>query len=66
MSKQEVPEGLIIAEKFFALLIIIIGALFLNATYGTYKELGAYSNVFISASIALIILGILMFIAKTE
>ena len=66
MSKQEVPEGLIIAEKFFALLIIIIGVLVLNATYGSLKELGAYSNVFMVSSLGLIVLGILMFIAKTE
>lgn len=66
MSKQEVPEGLVIAEKFFALLILVIGALALNATYSSLKDLGTYSGVFMVSSIGLMVLGILMLIAKTE
>ncbi len=53
-----------IAEKFFALLIILIGAIVVNMTL-TSPDL-AYPIFFAAGGLALIALGVLMIIAKVQ
>jgi predicted phage tail protein len=69
MSKQT-PIGLTLAEKFFGLLTIIIGALIVYFTYTSPPASGGqvanYSFVFIITGIALIVFGILLLLAKSE
>ena len=65
---EEKPLGLTIAEKFLGLLVILIGALTINFTYNDPPGgiVAPFSGVFIVASIALIAIGILLVLAKTE
>ena len=67
MSREEgETTGFTIAEKFFALLIILIGAL---VTYYTVTSSGLDSRfpvIFAAGGLALIVLGIFMILAKTE
>jgi predicted phage tail protein len=69
MSKQA-PTGLTVAEKFFGLLTIIIGALLVYFTYTNPPEIGGqaanFSFVFIIAGIALVAFGLFLLLAKTE
>jgi len=69
MSKEP-PMGLTIAEKFFGLLSIIIGALLVYFTYTSPPEVGGqvanFSFVFIIAGIALVAFGIFLLLAKAE
>lgn len=69
MSK-EAPMGLTVAEKFFGLLSIIIGALLVYFTHISPPEIGGqganFSFVFIIAGIALVAFGIFLLLAKAE
>ncbi|MEA2090297.1 MAG: hypothetical protein U9O89_06035 [Thermoproteota archaeon] len=70
MSIKEASTGLAIAEKFFGLIIILIGAL---VTYFTYvslealsKMFGEFSGIFFVSGLALIAIGVLLLLAKAE
>ena len=65
---EEKPIGLTIAEKFFGLLVILIGALTINFTYNDPPEgiVAPFSNIFIAGGFVLIAIGILLVLAKTE
>ena len=69
---SEAPAGLKIAEKFFGLIAIIIGALTVYYTYVSPPETppavpsGWLSNIFIVAGFALIGVGVFLMIAKVE
>lgn len=64
MSREEESTGFVIVEKFFALLIIIIGALVL---YNTIISSGLfYPVLFAVGGLALIILGVFMILAKAR
>jgi len=69
MSEQA-PIGLTVAEKFFGLLSIIVGALLVYFTYTSPPASGGqianYSFVFIIAGLVLIVFGIFLLVAKTE
>jgi len=69
MSKQT-PMSLTVAEKFFGLLAIIIGALLVYFTYTNPPANGGrvadYSFVFIIAGLALVALGIFLLLARAE
>jgi heme/copper-type cytochrome/quinol oxidase subunit 4 len=69
MSKQA-PIGLTVAEKFFGLLTIIIGALLVYFTYtdppASGEQVANYSIVFIIAGLALVVFGIFLVLAKSE
>lgn len=65
---EEKPIGLTIAEKFFGLLVIIIGALTINFTYTSPPGgvVAPFAVIFIAAGIVLIVIGIFLVLAKTE
>lgn len=64
MSREEDSTGFTIAEKFFALLIILIGAI---VVYNTAKSPGLIYPVFFAVGgMALIVLGVFMILAKTQ
>jgi len=67
----EAPIGLTIAEKFFGLLTIIVGALLIYFIYTSPPEIAPgqvvdYSFVFIIAGLALVAFGIFLLIAQAE
>ena len=65
---EEKPIGLTIAEKFFGLVVILIGALTVNFTYNDPPEdiVAPFSGIFIAAGFALIAIGVFLVLAKTE
>jgi len=67
MSEEE-PIGLTIAEKFFGLLAILIGALTVNFTYNDPPGgiVAPFSGIFIAAGLALIAVGVFLVLAKAE
>jgi heme/copper-type cytochrome/quinol oxidase subunit 4 len=69
MSK-EVPVGLTAAEKFFGLLIIIIGAILVYFTYtsppASDGQVANYSFIFMIAGFALIAFGIFLLLVKSK
>jgi len=65
MSK-EAPIGLTFMEKLVGLLIIAVGALWFYATYTNMGSLDPSDAIFLGVAFALIILGIVLFIAKIE
>ncbi|MEM3699302.1 MAG: hypothetical protein QXL57_00310 [Candidatus Bathyarchaeia archaeon] len=66
MSEGEAGFGMALAERFFGLLIMIIGALATYFTFTSFNDLGAYTGLFGFLSIVLLALGVLMLTAKTE
>jgi len=62
----EEPVGLTIAEKFFGLLIIILGTIIFYVT--TYTNFKSVINIFIFLVVgsALIGLGIILVLSRTE
>ena len=63
---EEAGYGLRAAEKFFGLLLLIIGALATYYTFTSTKALGGYTGLFGFLSIILLAVGLIMIIAKTE
>jgi hypothetical protein len=65
---EERPVGLVIAEKFFGLLLILIGAVtaYLTYTNPPGSVVAPFSGIFVASGFALIVIGILLIIAKTE
>jgi len=65
---EEKPIGLAIAEKFFGLLVILIGAVTLYVTYTNPPTgiVAPFSGIFVTAAIALIAIGIFLVLAKAE
>jgi hypothetical protein len=66
MSEEEGGFGLNVAEKFFGLLLIIIGALALYYTYLSASILAPFAAFFVFLSIIPLILGLILLTAKTE
>ena len=64
MSREEDSTGFTIAEKFFALLIILIGSIVVYVTV-TSADL-IYPILFATGGLALIILGVFMILAKAQ
>lgn len=65
MSKKEAPIGLTIMEKMLGLILIAVGAL---TFYATYTDIASAVNpaFFFVTGLALVVLGLLLFTAKTE
>ena len=63
---EEAGFGLTTAEKFFGLLLLIIGALATYFTFTSTEALGGYTGLFGFLSILLLAVGLVMIIAKTE
>ena len=64
MSEEEDTFWVSLSEKFFGLLIIIIGALFLYFTVTSLDALAAYSGFFGFLGIALLVLGAFLLLVK--
>jgi len=65
MSK-EAPMGLTFMEKLIGLLMIAVGALWFYTTYTSIGSLDPSDVLFLGVASALIILGIVLFLAKAE
>jgi hypothetical protein len=63
---EEGSFGLTAAEKFFGLILLIVGALFTYFTFTSTQALGGYSGFFGFLSAVIIALGLFLIIAKTE
>ncbi len=70
---SEAPAGLTIAEKFFGLIAVIIGALTVYYTYVSPPELPpevppglCFSSIFIVGGFLLIGVGVFLLLAKVE
>ena len=57
--------GLEVTEKFFGLLIILVGAILFYVTYTNIESL-VYPTIFIALGAALMVVGILMVLTRTE
>jgi hypothetical protein len=63
---EEGSFGITMAEKFFGLLLIIIGVLATYYTFTSTSALGVYTAFFGFLSLILLVLGIFLLIARTE
>jgi len=63
---EEGGFGIAAAEKFFGLLLLIVGALATYFTFTSSQALGAYTGLFGVLSLILLALGLFLLIAKTE
>ena len=63
---QEGSFGITLAEKFFGLILIIVGAVTTYYTLTSISQLGAFAGFFGFQSIIPIVLGLFLMIAKTE
>ncbi len=65
---REVPVGLVVAEKFAGLLILVIGVIMVYVTYSNppAQPVAVYSGIFIAAGIILIALGVFLILVKGE
>jgi len=63
---EEAGFGISLAEKFFGLILVIIGALATYYTFTSFNALEAYTGFFGFLSIIILALGIFLIIAKTE
>jgi UPF0716 family protein affecting phage T7 exclusion len=66
LSKEEAPVGVVFMEKLFGLLLITIGGVAFYSTYTNIGSAGALPGLFLGGGILLMIVGILLFIAKSE
>ncbi|MEM2911327.1 MAG: hypothetical protein QW146_02330 [Candidatus Bathyarchaeia archaeon] len=63
---EEGGFGITVAEKFFGLLLLIVGAVATYFTLTSSQALGAYTGFFSFLSLILLALGLFLIIAKTE
>ena len=63
---EEGSFGLTVAEKFFGLMLLIIGVLAAYYTFISSQALGAYTGFFGFLGIVLLVLGLILIIAKIE
>ncbi|MBS7616025.1 hypothetical protein KEJ45_02345 [Candidatus Bathyarchaeota archaeon] len=63
---EEGSFGITAAEKFFGLIIMIIGAVATYYTLTSTQALGVYTGFFGFLSIVLLAIGLFLIIAKTE
>ncbi len=66
MSEEGGGFGISLAEKFFGLIIIIVGAMTMYYTFTSTDALNDYVGFFGFLSILLVAIGVFMVIAKTE
>jgi hypothetical protein len=58
--------GITAAEKFFGLILIIVGTIAIYYTFTSSQSLGVFTGFFGFLSIILLVLGLLLIIAKAE
>jgi len=66
MSSEEGGFGLILAEKFFGLILVIVGGLATHYTFTSTNALGAFTGFFGFLSVLLLALGVFLITAKAE
>jgi len=66
MSSEEGGFGLIVAEKFFGLILVVVGALAMYYTFTSTSALGVFTGFFGFLSIVLLALGVFLITAKAE
>lgn len=66
VSGQDESVGFIVAEKFFALLIILVGAIVVYITVTSPDLANRYPVFFATGGFALVLLGVFMILAKTQ
>jgi hypothetical protein len=74
MGSEEEPAGLEIGEKFFALMIILVGFILFYYTYTSYSTLSSVvpslpiivPGLFLCAGALFFVVGVLLIIAKEE
>ncbi|MCW4055863.1 MAG: hypothetical protein NWE82_03660 [Candidatus Bathyarchaeota archaeon] len=64
MSEEEDSTWFTIAEKFFGLLVILIGAIIVYAAVTSSDVM--FSAIFATSGLSLIIVGAFMFLAKAK
>ncbi|HEY4675186.1 MAG TPA: hypothetical protein VIH48_03935 [Candidatus Bathyarchaeia archaeon] len=63
---EEGGFGLRLAERFFGLILLVIGAFAMYYTLTSEEALGIYTGFFGFLSIIMLILGLVLITAKTE
>jgi hypothetical protein len=63
---EEGGFGLTLAERFFGLIVLIVGGISAYYTLTSIQSLDPYSGLFVFLTIVLIAVGIIMLTAKTE
>jgi hypothetical protein len=65
---EDMPAGLLVVEKVFGFILIIIGAIvtYFTSTSPPTGDAGIFSSLFIIAGIIVLGTGILLVLAKTE
>ncbi len=63
---EEAGFGLMVAEKFFGLILIIVGAVATYFTFTSTQALREYTGFFGFLGIIVLALGIFMIVAKVE
>ncbi len=66
MGSEEGGFGLIVAEKFFGLILVIVGSVFTYYTFTSTQALGDFTGFFGFLSVVVLAIGIILMIAKTE
>ncbi len=63
---EEGGIGIAVSERFFGLIVIIIGALAAYFTFTSFSALGSFTFLFGALSIIAIVIGFIMLTAKME
>ena len=63
---EEGGFGLALAERFFGLILLVVGAIAMYYTFESMQALGGFSAFFGFLSIILLIVGLLLITAKIE
>jgi len=69
MSNEEVPAGLRIGERFFGLLLILIGFIVFYFAYTSFSSLSKevlYPGLFLFMGASLMLIGLVLVVAKSE
>ena len=66
MSSEEAEFGLLLAEKFFGLILLIVGALAIYFTFTSTTVLGIFSSLFGFLGFVILLSGLFLIIAKVE
>ena len=63
---EEGGFGLTLAERFFGLIVLLVGGISAYYTLASIQSLDPFSGLFVFLTLVLIIIGIIMLTAKTE
>jgi hypothetical protein len=66
MSSEEGGFGLTLAEKFFGLILVILGGVSAYYTFTSFDALGTFTGFFGFLSVLLLAVGVFLITAKAE